>query len=95
MRKTDALRLASDAKRDGALVFRGRLVRAEDGRLMLGDRDLLSLFATAEGAETLVVVAAIEESASAHIKVCGTCGREYEGVECPHCSSARRRLRGS
>jgi len=92
--KASALRLASDAKREGALVFRGRLRRAEDGQLKLDDRDVPSLLDQAEGAETVIIVAPLEESSFVEIRHCGVCGREYVGEECPHCASARRRLRG-
>jgi len=92
--KASALRLASDAKRDGALVFRGHLWRAENGQLKLDDRDLLSLLGEAEGAQAVIIVAPLEDSSSVQIRQCGICGREYEGVECPHCATARRRLRG-
>jgi hypothetical protein len=27
-------------------------------------------------------------------RTCRTCGREYYGIECPHCRDARIRLRG-
>jgi rubrerythrin len=93
--KASALRLASDAKREGALVLRGRVQRAEDGSLQIDDRDLLSMLGEAEGAEAVIIVAVLEHHERIGTRVCRVCGREYTGDECPHCAMARQRLRGA
>ena len=92
--KSIALRLASDAKREGALVLRGQLQRTESGELQVNDRELLSLLEEGVGAEVVIIMATLEDSARAHTRVCAVCGREYQGEECPHCAMARQRLRG-
>ncbi len=92
--KASALRLASDAMRDGATALRGRLVREEDGRFKVDGRDLSALLDELSGLEAVIIVAPLDEAHASEVRQCGTCGREYEGPECPHCASARRRLRG-
>jgi hypothetical protein len=92
--KAAALKLASDSMRDGALAIRGRLERDEDGRLLLGDRDITGWLEKYEGSQLILVLAEIEANAGNEQHVCNVCGRDYVGSECPHCARVRKRLRG-
>lgn len=92
--KAAALKLASDSMRDGALAIRGRLERDENGRPILGDRDILEWLGRHEGSQIILVLAQIEANAGDEMQVCNVCGRDYVGSECPHCARVRKRLRG-
>jgi len=45
------------------------------------------------GHEVILVAASIGETEGQR-RTCRICGREYEGLECPHCRETRLRLRG-
>src|SRR5512139_4127795 len=92
--KGNALRLASTAQEMGADALRGTLEQNEAGHWTLSYVELESWLSRYAGQELVVAVAAIEpEAAKAYIRTCRTCGREYEGLSCPHCDEIRRRLR--
>jgi rubrerythrin len=94
--RASALRLASDARDTGAEALRGLLEKNEEGRWTLGHIEIESWLSRHAGQEMVLIVAAIDEEAPRpFIRVCRTCGNEYEGRVCPHCEAVRRRLRGS
>lgn len=92
--KASALRLASNAMKDGAVVVRGRLSHDEEGHFCVGDRDLSDLLEQREGNELIVILATVSDSQRQQFRQCGVCGRDYLGPECPHCAEVRARLRG-
>jgi len=92
--KANVLRLASYATSEGAGALRGLLRRGPDGRLALGERNLDEWLGQYEGREVIVILAPIGDELHSQPRQCGICGRDYEGAECPHCASARARLRG-
>ena len=92
--KANALRLASYATSEGAGALRGRLTRSPDGHLVLAERNLDEWLGRYEGHEVIVILAPIGDESHTQPRQCGICGRDYEGAECPHCASARARLRG-
>jgi rubrerythrin len=92
--KATALRLASYATHEGATALRGCLKQAENGQFMVGDRNLSEWLSHHEGVELMVILAAMDSEPHAQVRQCGICGRDFEGAECPHCASARARLRG-
>ena len=92
--KATALRLASYAAHEGATALRGCLKQAENGQFMVGDRNLSEWLHQHEGDELIVILAAMDSKPLIEVRQCGICGRDYEGAECPHCASARARLRG-
>jgi rubrerythrin len=93
--RASALRLASAARDLGAEALRGKLEQNEDGRWTIGYIEVESWLSRHAGQELVLAVAAIdEETPRAYIRVCRTCGNEYEGRSCPHCEAVRRRLRG-
>ncbi len=93
MRKASVLELATAAYELDAAVKRGLLHRVE-GRLAIMGEDIESLLERFEGQEIVLIAASLSDERPIEMKVCGTCGREYYGLECPHCRDARIRLRG-
>jgi hypothetical protein len=92
--KSDAQELASQAIDMGARVLRGFLHRGEAEEWIVGSTDVNVWLSRYEGFELILFAVPIEERGTAEIKTCRTCGREYEGDACPHCQTARERLRG-
>jgi hypothetical protein len=92
--KASALRLASNAIDMGAVALRGSLVLTEGGQFTIGDHDLSERLSRYVGQELVVILAPVDTIPHAQRRQCGVCGRDYEGAECPHCASARARLRG-
>jgi hypothetical protein len=92
--KASALRLAGDAMNMGAVALRGPLWQEEDGQFSIGDRNLTEWLGRYAGQELIVILAPVDTGSHTRLQQCGTCGRDYEGVECPHCAEARARLRG-
>jgi len=89
---TTARELANRAYGAGASVLRGQLV-SDGGRLIIGDVDLQEWLREHVGHEVILVAASIGETEGQR-RTCRICGREYDGLECPHCRDARLRLRG-
>ena len=93
--KPNALRLASHAMNEGAVALRGQLLQDENAQYNIGDRNLSEWLAQAEGNEVIIILASVDTATHTRFRQCGVCGRDYEGEECPHCATARARLRGS
>jgi hypothetical protein len=92
--KSEAQVLAAEALQIGAKALRGPLRReGETGCWAIGSVKLSSWLDSYEGQELIVIVLPLDSAAAAR-KVCRTCGREYDGPECPHCREVRQRLRG-
>jgi hypothetical protein len=92
--KSDAQELASQAIDMGAGALRGLLHRGEAGEWIVGSTDVNTWLGRYEGFELILLALPIEGRGTPQIKTCRTCGREYEGDVCPHCQTARKRLRG-
>ena len=93
MRKAAVLELATAAFELDAAVKRGALQRV-DGRLTIMGEDLEEVLKRFEGQEIVLIAALLNDDRPIDPRVCRTCGREYYGLECPHCRDARIRLRG-
>ncbi len=93
MRKASVLDMATAAYELDAAVKRGVLYRVE-GRLTIMGEDLENVLQRFEGQEIVLIAASLNDERPVDPHVCGTCGREYYGLECPHCRDARIRLRG-
>jgi len=94
-RRASIRELASAAYELDSGVVEGHLHRdAEDDRWMVDDAELNEWLARYDGQEIVLIVASLEDDRPLLPKVCRTCGREYTGIECPHCYEARIRLRG-
>jgi hypothetical protein len=94
IRKASVLELATYAYELEASVLRGVLEKNEDGAWSINGVSIEKWLAGQGGKETVLIAASLEDERPMQPKVCGTCGREYEGIACPHCRRARRRLRG-
>jgi hypothetical protein len=92
--KSDAQELASQAIDMGAGAVRGFLHRGEAGEWIVGSTDVNVWLGRYEDFELILLAVPIEERGTPRMKTCRTCGREYEGDACPHCQTARERLRG-
>jgi hypothetical protein len=93
LRKASVLEMATAAYELDAAVKRGILHRVE-GRLMIMGEDLESVLQRFEGQEIVLIAASLNDDRPVDPRTCRTCGREYFGMECPHCRDARIRLRG-
>jgi hypothetical protein len=93
LRKASVLELATAAYELDAAVKRGILHRVE-GRLLIMGEDVESVLQRFEGQEIVLIAASLTDDRPVDPRVCRTCGREYFGLECPHCRDARIRLRG-
>lgn len=95
MRISDARNLATRAHELGATTLRGQLERLESGAWAVDGRPVEEALSGLEGQQIYLIVLAPEAGAGlAARRTCRTCGRDYEGSECPHCREARLRLRG-
>ena len=92
--KSDAQELASQAMDMGAGALRGFVHRGEAEEWIVGSTDVNTWLGRYEGFELILLAVPIGERGTAEVKTCRTCGREYEGDACPHCQTARKRLRG-
>jgi hypothetical protein len=95
-RMIQARDLATRAYEMGAAVLRGELARQEPDGWAIDGQPVTEWLAEYEGQEVyLIAIASDARSAPTVIRrTCRTCGRDYEGSECPHCREARLRLRG-
>ncbi len=93
MRKASVLEMATAAYEMDAAVKRGVLHRVE-GRLTIMGEAVDSVLDRFEGQEIVLIAASLNDERPIDPRVCRTCGREYYGLECPHCRDARIRLRG-
>lgn len=92
--KESALRLAANAMDMGAVALRGLLSEDGDGEFAVGDRNLSQWLSRYAGQQVIVILAPVDTTHHDQVRVCGVCGRDYEGAECPHCAHVRTRLRG-
>ena len=88
------LKLASAAYEMDLRVANGVLTRGENGRWRVGEYDLDNWLSEHEGEESVLVLGSLEDERPVEIRTCGTCGRDYTELECPHCRASRFRLRG-
>ena len=93
LRKASVLEMATAAYELDAAVKRGMLQRVE-GRLTIMGEDLENVLQRFEGQEIVLIAASLTDDRPIDPRTCRTCGREYFGLECPHCRDARIRLRG-
>ena len=94
IRKASVLELATYAYELDAGVQRGVLERGKDGAWNIDGISVDEWLAPYRGQSIVLIAASLEDERPMRAKTCRTCGREYQGVECPHCQRARRRLRG-
>ena len=94
VRKASVLELATYAYELEAGVLRGLLDRDADGKWTVDGVSVDEWLGAYRGQPVVLIAASLQDERPMNAKVCRTCGREYEGMECPHCLRVRRRLRG-
>ena len=94
LRKATVLEMASAAYDMDASVKRGVLLKTDDGRWTMMGEDLDAWLDHFAGQEIVLIAASLTDDRPIDPRTCRTCGREYHGLECPHCRDARIRLRG-
>ncbi len=94
LRKATVLELASAAYDMDASVKRGVLLKDAEGRWTIGGEDLTEWLDQFAAQEVVLISASLSDNRPVTPRTCRTCGREYVGLECPHCRDARIRLRG-
>ncbi len=94
LRKATVLELASAAYDMDASVKRGVLLKDAEGHWTIGGEDLTAWLDQFSAQEIVLIAASLSDHRPVKPRTCGTCGREYFGLECPHCRDARIRLRG-
>ena len=95
-RTSNARDLATRAYEMGASILRGELARHDSGDWAVDGQPVAEWLAEYKGRQVyLIAIATDAESEPTVVKrTCHTCGRDYEGSECPYCREARLRLRG-
>ena len=94
IRRAAILKLASAAYEMKLEVMNGVLLQQENGRWQIGSHDLLNWLEEHNGEEVVLVLGNLEDERPVAVRTCGTCGRDYTNLECPHCRANRLRLRG-
>ena len=94
IRKASVLELATHAYELGAGVMRGMLEKNQAGSWTIDGIAIDEWLSTYKGQSLVLIAASLDDERPMRAKVCRTCGREYQGIECPHCRRVRRRLRG-
>ena len=94
IRKAIVLELATHAYELDAGVLRGVLKREQDNSWTIDGVALEEWLAPYTGQSVVLIAASLDDDRPVSTRVCRTCGREYQGVECPHCRRVRQRLRG-
>jgi len=95
VRRAAILKLASAAYEMNLSVANGVVTRDKKGRWFVGQLELDSWLSEHEGEESVLVLSSLEDDRPVDVRTCGTCGRDYMELECPHCRSSRFRLRGT
>lgn len=93
LRKAAVLDLATAAYEIDAEVRRG-ILRKADGHWTIGGLDVDEWLSRFEGHEAVMIAASLSDDRPIDARTCSRCGREFVGIECPHCREARIRLRG-
>ena len=93
LRKASVLDMATAAYELDASVKRGVLQQVE-GRWTVMGADIDDWLRQFDGQEVVLIAASLSDDRPLAPRTCGTCGRDFVGIECPHCREVRIRLRG-
>lgn len=93
-RRAAVLKMASAAYEMKLDVYTGTANQDTAGRWRVGDQELESWLADHLGQELVVILGSLEDETPVETRTCGTCGRDFVDLECPHCRASRIRLRG-
>ncbi len=75
-------------------TLQGVIRRDAEGHWFIGSQALDEMLQRYEGHEVALIYLDFADDRPMEKKICRTCGREYQGTECPVCREARIRLRG-
>ena len=80
----------------GAAVLRGELARQDPDNWAVDGQPVTEWLAEYEGQQVYLIAIAVNAKSTPTVvqRTCRTCGRDYEGSECPYCREAWLRLRG-
>lgn len=67
---------------------------AESGQWMVGKTPLDEWLSRNDGEAVTLIMVSMDDDRPLPKTQCQRCGRQYIGVECPHCRQVRLRLRG-
>jgi len=95
-RKASIRELTRSTYELGGRFLEGLLHReADSDQWMVGSSPLDAWLARHAGQDVTLILFSMEDADQPlEARVCRTCGREYTGIECPHCREVRFRLRG-
>ncbi len=93
-RRASIRELISQAYELDGHTLQGVIRRDAEGRWVIGTQTLDEVLQRYEGHEVALIYLDFEDERPMETKICRTCGREYQGTECPVCREARIRLRG-
>ncbi len=94
MHRSTLLKLASNAYEMNLDVLNGVLTRDENGRWQINAQELNGWLEQHQGHEIVLILGDLTDEEEIVTRICGTCGRDYTDLECPHCRANRIRLRG-
>ena len=94
MRRSVILKMAAEAYELRLDVASGKAIRDEKGRWKVGQHVLEDWLTAHEGKDIVLIMGPLEGKETVETRTCYTCGRDYTGLECPHCRASRIRLRG-
>jgi hypothetical protein len=94
VRRAAILKLATAAYEMNLEVATGQVTRDEDGRWLIGGRDLAAWLSDHMGDEVTLILGSLQDDQPVQTRTCRTCGRDYTDFECPYCRASRIRLRG-
>ena len=88
--------LAARAQEMGASILRGKLTGHTSEGWAMDGKPVMEWLTRFEGQQIFLIAVAINATTQTTVvkRTCHTCGRDYEGHECPYCREARLRLRG-
>ncbi len=94
IRRAAIYKLASAAQEMDLDAMHGIVRQDADGRWWIGSYDLERWLKAHEGQELVAVMGSLDDDREVQVRTCRTCGRDYQGLECPYCRENRLRLRG-
>jgi hypothetical protein len=94
IRRAAILKLASTAYEMNLHVMNGVVQQSPDGRWYIGAHDLIEWLSQHQGEELVLVLGSLADERPVETRICRTCGRDYNDLECPYCRANRIRLRG-
>ncbi len=93
-RRAAIYKLAAAAQEMDLDALHGRLQQDSQGQWWVGSLSLEQWLQKYAGQELILVFGSLDDNREVEVRTCRTCGRDYQGLECPTCLDNRKRLRG-